>query len=271
MKLLKKLFIGCLAIAFSTGSFHMGKICVSATSPEKPESEAEKFIINIRTARKCLERQLQPELSSLEKVIVNSVENLKKARIETAKIICSASSNGVRKTSKPTFVSFEQAKPLLEKVKLTLKQNKIDKLGRLFLKKLFAIHKVFKEEIMKKQSLADLITIERTWPPSSLIIKTSEESNYNYLFTHKQFGIPTEDFVGMSNLRKIINSLFEDYGILTMVFPDRIINLTNISKDLSKCKVIYKGALRIWTMDYLESLCRNSKVLDVYYMEKFEK
>lgn len=264
MKLLKKLFIGCLAVAFSTGSFHMGEICVSATSPEKPESEAEKFIINIRTARKCLERQLQPELSNLEKIMIDSVKNLKKSRIETAAAKLSKLSSEVRKTSNPSFAPFDQIKQKLEQVRK-------DKLGRLFLKKLLTIHKVFKEEIIKKQSLADLITIECTCPPNSLIIKTSKESVYNYLFTHKQFGIPTEDFFGMSNLRKIINSLFKDYDILTIIFPDRIIHLTDISKDLNKCKVIYKGALRIWTMDYLESLCRNSKVLDVYYMEKLKK
>lgn len=264
MKLLKKLFIGCLTIALSAGSFHTGKICVSAIAPQKSEFEAEKFIINIRTARTCLERKSQPDLSELEKLLIDSLENLKKSRAILTTEKLSKSSGEVRKTSNPAFAQFYQIRQKLE-------QSRRDRLGRLLLKKLLKIHKVFKEETVDNQSLAELITIEYTYPPKNLIIKTNKESAYNYSLVHKRFGIPTEDWSGMPNLRKIINSLFKDYGILTILFQDRFIHLMDIDKDLRYCQVIHKGNLERWNIAYLEYLCHNSKILDVYYMEKLKK
>lgn len=260
MKLFKKLLVACLTATIIIGSFHAGKICVAATDPQQAESEAEKFSINIRTARKYLEQQLQPDLNEFEKLLVNSVENLKKSRTE----ITTKSSSTVTKTSNPAFAQFFEIRKKLE-------QSRRNKLGRLFLKKLLEIHKIFDKETINRQSLADLINIEYTYPSRNLVIKTNKESTYNYSYTHKCFGIPTEDGSGMPNLRKIINSLFKDHGILTIVLQEHIIHLMGVEKNLEYFWVMCNDHIECWKADFLEDMCRDCKVLDVYYMEKLEK
>ncbi|MGN1043815.1 MAG: hypothetical protein ACI4PR_03305 [Acutalibacteraceae bacterium] len=267
MKLLKKISIGILSIAFSAGSLHADKTYLSSALYPTQSSEIEKFSINIRLARKCLEMKLQPDLNRFEKLLIDSVENLKKSHTKSSVNTFSKttkSSIKMKKNSNPAFAQFLQMKQQTE-------QARKDKLGRLILKKLLKIHKIFSEDTIDQHSLADLISIEHKYPSRDLIIKTSKGSDYNYSFTHKCFSIPTEDWSGMPNLRKIINSLFKDYGILTILFQDKMIHLIDIDKDLRYCLIMYNGKVERWNIAYLEYLCHNSEILNVYYMEKLEK
>ena len=72
-------------------------------------------------------------------------------------------------------------------------------------------------------------------------------------------------------MKKLIISLFEDFGVLTIGVKTGVIHLTDINVKLDLCKVETDDGEEIWSLDTLEGMCRDLGLLRVYYLEKSAK
>lgn len=278
MKLLKKLIIGSMVIGLSATSLGAIKIPFPKSIPSQPKSSSQSFTLNMATARRLLEVGQVIGANKFEKCLVNSIVNLNQARLQKAM------KEGAEKTSKAKHESIK-LKPLPEgtsnpafkhycnKAKEVL-QAREDRKGRIFWRKLLRLNKVFDNETLQENSLADLIDVERLYPSREIFVRTKKYCPYNYCYVPKIYNLPLEDSTTVgstSNLKKLIISLAEDYGVLTIGVKNGIIHLVNVNPKLELCKIETDTNEEIWSLNTLEGMCRDLGSLRVYYLEKLEK
>lgn len=278
MKLLKKLVLGSMVAALSVTGLSATKFQLPKSIPVRGRASSQSFTLNMATARRLLEVGQVIGANKFEKCLVNSIVNLNQARLQKAM------KEGAEKTSKAQPESIK-LKPLPEgtsnpafkhycnKAKEVL-QAREDRKGRIFWRKLLRLNKVFDEETLQENSLADLIDVERLYPSREIFVRTKKYCPYNYCYVPKIYDLPLEDNTTIgdtSNLKKLIISLAEDYGVLTIGIRGGIIHLVDINPKLELCKIETDTTKEIWSLNTLEGMCRDLGSLRVYYLEKLEK
>lgn len=271
MKLLKKLILSSMIISLSITGLGATKGHFSKSVSSSSKSSCQNFTIRMSTARKLLELRQPIQANKFEKYLVSSIVNLNQARL------IAAMKEDAPKTSEPLTL-----KPLPENTSnpafmhyynmaKRVWQAAEDKKGRLFWRKLLEINNVFNKEILRENSLADLIDVERLYPSREIFVRTKKYSKFNYCYVPKIFALPIEDdstAEGFSNLRKLIISLSEDYGVISIVIPAGLVHITSINTDLDICMVETGSGEEIWSLNTLEKMCRARGSLYVYYLEK---
>lgn len=269
MKLFKKLILGSIVAAISITGLSAMKPLSFKPIPSKSKGPSQSFTINMSTARRFLEVGQTIAANKFETYLVRCIVNLNQARL------MKAMQEGASKTSKPLPENtsnpafrryYEMAKDVL--------QARDDKKGRLFWRRLLRLHKVYDIETIRKNSLADLIDVERLYPSREILVRTKKPCPYNYCYVPKVYNLPFEDDStanGLSNLKKLIISLFEDFGVLTIGVKTGVIHLTDVNVKLDLCKVETEDGEEIWSLDTLEGMCRDLGLLRVYYLEKSAK
>lgn len=271
MKLLKKLVLSSMIIGLSITGLGATKSHISKSVSSSPKDSYQNFTLRMSTARKLLELKQPTQANKFEKYLVSSIVNLNQARLMAAMEESAPKTSESltlkplpENTSNPAFMHYYN-------IAKRVWQATEDKKGRIFWRKLLRINKVFDKKTLRENSLADLIDVERLYPSREIFVRTKKDCGCNYCYVPKIFALPVEDdstAEGFSNLRKLIISLSEDYGVISIVIPSGLVHITGINTELDLCKVETGNGEEIWSLDTLEKMCRARGSLYVYYLEK---
>lgn len=278
MKLLKKALVCAIILAFNVTSLKAAKLYPIETKITQSENLFQNFMLDIRTIRKYLEIVQIQIPNKFEQNLINSVINPNPFRPrKEMQPQAFKTSKQPSKLMKRNSIFQNFSNPGVEHCSQAFKNpnHSVDyKKYRIFLKKLLKIHGIFDDITLENNSLSDLIQIDRFYSSRDLLIATKNGSPYNYSYIHKIFSLPIEDYYSMnsvSNLKKLILSLYKDYGILTICLTHKVVHLKYIDDDLEICKIETDKGEELWSFNTLEHSCREYGTLAVYYMEKLKK